>query len=521
VGRTLDMIRRSPAPAIVAAAVATGVVTPAALQSVPSSPKDRTLTDPASIVSSRNEAARPVPIDDLYFTRNVFTPSWSPDGEQIAFTSDIAGRLNLWKVSASGGWPVQLTQSDEMQTNAVWSPDGKWIVFQQDRGGNELYDVYAVPSAGGAVVNLTNTPEIREESPRWSHDGTKLAFNYKPKTATVYDVAVLDWTARTVRNLTNERTRDHLWSVVALSQDGKSIYANRVEVSFTDSDVYRVDVAAGEAENLTPHDGKVLFTATSLAPDGKSLLVTSTLKGGYQNIAELDLVTKKLAWVTDTEWEAASGDYSPDGKLLSYVLNEDGRTHAFLVERASRRPEELEVPPGLNTLPGSPAFSPKGDRVIVSHQSSTQPADFWVYDVVSRRARQLTVSAIASLNAAPLPASQIVHFKTFDGRVISALLWVPFNLKRDGRNPALVIPHGGPTGQMVDYWNTDVTALVSRGYICIAPNVRGSTGYGMEFQKANYQDLGGGDLQDEVFATKFLIATGYVAASRAVPTAGS
>jgi len=74
---------------------------------------------------------------------------------------------------------------------------------------------------------------------------------------------------------------------------------------------------------------------------------------------------------------------------------------------------------------------------------------------------------------------------------------------------------------MVDYWNTDVTALVSRGYICIAPNVRGSTGYGMEFQKANYQDLGGGDLQDEVFATKFLIATGYVDARKVGITGGS
>ncbi|PYV20639.1 MAG: hypothetical protein DMG24_22200, partial [Acidobacteria bacterium] len=99
-------------------------------------------------------------------------------------------------------------------------------------------------------------------------------------------------------------------------------------------------------------------------------------------------------------------------------------------------------------------------------------------------------SAIASLHATPLPPSQIVHYKTFDGKTITALLWMPFNLKRAGSNPALVLPHGGPTGQMVDYWNTDVAALVSRGYICIAPNPCGSTGYGLDFQKA--QDLGGG-----------------------------
>ena len=99
-------------------------------------------------------------------------------------------------------------------------------------------------------------------------------------------------------------------------------------------------------------------------------------------------------------------------------------------------------------------------------------------------------------------------------------MWVPFNLKRDGSNPALVLPHGGPTGQVVDYFSPRIAALVSRGYICIAPNVRGSTGYGMDFQRANYQDLGGGDLQDEVYAAKFLEATGYADSKKIGITGG-
>jgi putative addiction module component (TIGR02574 family) len=98
--------------------------------------------------------------------------------------------------------------------------------------------------------------------------------------------------------------------------------------------------------------------------------------------------------------------------------------------------------------------------------------------------------------------------------VISAYLWLPFNLRRDGRAPAVVLPHGGPIGQTIDDFNRTAAALSTRGYVCIAPNVRGSTGYGMAFQKANVADLGGGDLQDEVFAAKFLVATGYVAARK-------
>jgi dipeptidyl aminopeptidase/acylaminoacyl peptidase len=120
-----------------------------------------------------------------------------------------------------------------------------------------------------------------------------------------------------------------------------------------------------------------------------------------------------------------------------------------------------------------------------------------------------------------MPQSEIVHYKTFDGKTITALLWMPFNRKRDATNPALVLPHGGPTGQTQDYFSERIAALVSHGYICIAPNPRGSTGYGMDFQKANYKDLGGGDLQDEVYAAKFLASTGYADPHKIGITGGS
>jgi dipeptidyl aminopeptidase/acylaminoacyl peptidase len=192
------------------------------------------------------------------------------------------------------------------------------------------------------------------------------------------------------------------------------------------------------------------------------------------------------------------------------------------VDCATNTSKKVDLPHGLNFFTGNPnEFSPQSDRVMLSHEASNQPGDIWVYNLGTNHADQLTYSAVASLRATPLPASQIVRYKSFDGKIITALLWMPFNLKRDGSNPALVLPHGGPTGQMVDYWNTDVAALVSRGYICIAPNPRGSTGYGLDFQKANFQDLGGGDLKDEIAGVEFLKATGYVDPKKIGITGGS
>jgi dipeptidyl aminopeptidase/acylaminoacyl peptidase len=495
---------------------------PSRLAAQSSGPDDRRITASASITSGSNPQARPIPIDDLYFTRSVSNASWSPDGKEILFTSDFSGRPNLWKVNAEGAWPIQLVQSDERQYGGTWSPDGKWIAFQQDTGGNELWDVFVVPSAGGEVVNLTNTPDIREESPRWSPDGKTIALNCKPKTGTVYDLAQLDWTTHKVTKITNEATPNHSWNSVAWSPDGRTLYANRFEVSFTDADVYAVDLGTGKNTNLTPHQGRILNFASSLSPDGRTLLITSNQKGGSQNVALLDVGTGKLTWVTETKWEANAGDFSPIGRLFTYTLNADGLTDAYLVNASTMRTEKLPLDAGLNTFPAYPnSFSPSGDRLLLSHESSVHPGDFWILHLASKETTQLTHGAIASLSAAAMPESQIVHYQSFDGKTISALMWVPFNLKRDGSNPALVLPHGGPTGQVKDYWSPRVAALVSRGYVCIAPNVRGSTGYGMNFQRDNYQDLGGGDLEDEVYAAKFLQATGYVNPKKIGITGGS
>lgn len=477
-----------------------------------SSPNNREITDPKSVNSDTNANAHPVPIDDLYYTRSAGDGAWSPDGKQVVLTTDLAGRQNLWKVSSSGGWPLQLVQSDDRQYSSAFSPDGKWIVYQQDSGGNELWDLYAVPSEGGQTVNLTNTPEIREESPLWSHEGQAISFGYKPKDASAYDIALMDWKTKKVRKLTHEESKTYSWGAVAWTADDKTIFANRGEISGeNESSVYAVDIATGKTDELTPHKGKLLFSASSLSADGHTLLITSNQKNGANNVALLDTATKKLTWVTDTEWDASAGNFSPDGKSFTYLINEDGRIDLYLADTATGHGAKLDFPPGLNYFLGNPTpFSPDGKHLLVNHQSSTRPGDIWIYDLAAHSARQLTYSAVASLEAIPMPAAQIVHYKTFDDKTITALMWIPFNLKRDGTNPAIVLPHGGPTGQMVDYWNPEVAALVSRGYICIAPNPRGSSGYGIAFQKANYQDLGGGDLQDEVYATKFLAATGYV-----------
>lgn len=482
-----------------------------------SGPADRRLTDPRSVTSVQNSAADAVPIQDLSFTRSAFTPSWSHDDRWIVFSTNLTGRFNIFKVPSKGGWPIQMVQSEDRQFYPVFSPDDRSIVYQQDSDGGEIWDLFAIPADGGAAVNLTNTPENSETMPLFSPDGKLLAFNSKPKTSPVTDIAIMDWATRKIRRLTHEKTQDHVWSLGTWSPDGKYLYAGRTNAGFNDSDLYRINVASGEVEDLTPHRGEILyapststFTHFDVSPDGKTLLVSSNEKGGFQNVALLNVATKKMTWVTDTEWEALPGNFSPDGQHFTYTINHDGIQDTYLATRSSQG-EKLLLPQGQTYPEGWPrSFSPDGRRMIESNENPQHPSDYWIYDIPAANARQLTFSSIGTLTPATLPPAQVVHYESFDGKQISAILYLPYNLKRDASNPAIVLPHGGPTWQETLSFSRMAAALASRGYICIVPNVRGSTGYGIEFQKANVMDLGGGDLQDEVYAVKWLVSTGYV-----------
>src|SRR5438270_2404125 len=143
-------------------------------------PSPAVITDPAQITAKQKFDIQPFSIDKLYRTRAIAYSAWSPDDKQIAYVTTISGRYNIWLVPSQGGWPTQLTVSDQRQINIAWSPRGRWIAYTSDYGGNEQWDLFLVSIENGQVVNLTNSPEVSEEAPSWSPDGEKLAYSVKP-----------------------------------------------------------------------------------------------------------------------------------------------------------------------------------------------------------------------------------------------------------------------------------------------------------------------------------------------------
>ncbi len=488
-------------------------------------PVPQAVTDPKKIASKPNAQVEPrsLTIEKLYMTRQIGRATWSPDGTSIAFISNMSGRNNLWLVPSDGGFPVQLTVSDQRQTAPVWSPDGKWIAYQSDYDGDEQWDIFLVSPKTGKVVNLTQTREIAELNPTWSPDGRYLAYEVKPKTSAAYEIDVYDMVMREVKHITSGTPQDKRNVTPIWSKDGKSVVYTQEQAKRTDSNVFIADVATSKSTLLTPHEGEQLYLANDMSPDGKHVLITSNASNGYENVGLLDPAAKTITWVTNDKWEIRGHEFSPDGKRLSFSANVDGNEDIYLHDLATGKSTALAIAKGVNEpVGGHSAFSTDGSRLLYMHNGATAPGDLWVYHVASGKTQQITHSLIAGVRSEDMVEPFLIHYPSRDGKwTISAFLYVPFNMARNGQNAAIVYIHGGPTSQSMNSFNRFVQFAANQGYMVLAPNYRGSTGYGKGFQQANLFDMGGGDLQDVLAGVDWIKQTGHLDPKKIAVMGGS
>jgi dipeptidyl aminopeptidase/acylaminoacyl peptidase len=488
----------------------------------------KAITDPKQISSKPNAQVEPrsLTIEKLYMTRQVGRPTRSPDGKSIAFISNMSGRNNIWLVPAEAGFPTQLTVSDQRQSEITWSPDGKWIAYQSDYDGDEQWDIFLVSPKTGKVVNLTETRETGEMNPRWSPDGRYLAYEVKPKTSAAVEIDIYDMVMREVKHLTSNTPQDKRNTNPIWSKNGKFIVFSQEQAKGTDSNLFVADVASGKSTLLTPHEGEQLYFANDIStrsiPDGLEILITSNAANGYENIGLIVVDTKgelngvlkpgPIKWLTKDKWEIRGGEFSPDGKKISFSANVDGNEDIYLYDLSTEKSTQLSIPKGLNEPAGGhSAFSADGTRLLYYHNGPTAPGDLWVYDLASGKSQQITHSFVGGIRPEDMVEPFLVHYPSRDGKwTISAFLYVPYNMARNGQNAAIVYIHGGPTSQTLNSFNRFIQYAVNQGYMVLAPNYRGSTGYGKAFQQANLFDMGGGDLEDILAGVDWIQQTGHL-----------
>ncbi len=481
------------------------------------------VTDPTRLESTQVKELQEFTIERLYMTRTVGGAAWSPDGRQIAFVTNISGRSNLWLVSAGGGWPTQLTVSEQRQTQPAWSPTGEWVAYISDHGGDELWDIYLVSPRNGLVLNLTASPNSDSEEPAWSPDGRSLAYITRPKSSPSFEIDVMEVETHRTRHITRETPPQ--WSNVRplWSRDGKLLVFTREHASGKDSNIFIADLTSGALTNITPHAGDQTWAAAGFSSDGRQVLATSNAANGYENVALITVSDHTVTWLTQERWEMAAGGFSPDGRTLIWSANVDGVEQIYTYDLATRRSTALPLPSGLNSpATGQSSFTSEGSRLLFHHSGAREPNDLWVWDTKSGQARQITHSLIGGVRSQDMVAPTLVHYPSRDGRwTISAWVYMPHSILRNRKYPALVYIHGGPISQTMNGFNRFIQYIANQGYVVIAPNYRGGSGYGKDFQDANRMDAGGQELNDVLDAAEFIKRCGYVDEKKLIVMGGS
>lgn len=466
----------------------------------------------ASIESIRRSSPRRLDLHSLHHTNRIAAVEWSADGRHLNFESNASGRFNLWRVPAGGGWPVRLTVADERTMLEEPSPDGRWLLYTQDRGGNEKPDLFLLPAGGGPARNLTNTTGVGYRSIRWSPDGRRLAFAAERAAPGSYDVYVLEPETGEVARVAG--TAPGNCARLRWSPDGRSLALARTR-NFANYGVSVLNLETGSERTLIPIDDAATSTSVGWTRDGRRVIVGSNANAdGVYAIGVASVAGGSLHWLTGGDWETLPHDLSPVDDRMVYVRNECG-THRVLVRDTGggdmERELEVPLPPGVL---GAARFSPDGTRLALLHASAASPSEIWTYEIASGTLAKISHSLSGGLEPDDFVPPQLVVYPSFDGTPIAAFVYLPPNAERDRSHPAIVYPHGGPTAQFMNGWSPQLQFLVSRGYVVIAPNFRGSTGFGRTFRLANRGDLGGGDLRDVVASAEWLSASGYVDGSR-------
>ncbi len=449
---------------------------------------------------------------DLLEIRVALPANFSADGRWLAVLSNLTGVHQLYRLALAGGELEQLTNLSE-PVSGGYLPVRERLLVLRDEGGNERHQLYLLDAEpGGELEPLVVEPEFLHVAPCISRDGRVLAYGCNRRNGRDLDVYVrlLDETSeRCVLSLGG-------WCEPGgFSPDGRWLAVERVTERSGDSDLYLVDVEAGEVVHASPHDDEAVHGPPAWLADGSAAYVPTNSGRDTVGIARYDPQTRALEYVIESEWDLWCG-IDDEGRSLLVDANEDGYSRLELRDPVTLE-IRTEVPlPGRGVVPNS-AFSRDGRYLAYHFTSPLEPGDVWLYDVETAELRRVTNSP-RSVARDEFVDAELHRFVSFDGESIPAFLFRP---QTDRPAPVVAEIHGGPESQRRPAFMPVVQYLVQNGYAVVQPNVRGSTGYGKRYEHLDDVDRRLDSVRDLTSLHDWIATDATLESSRVVLYGGS
>lgn len=432
------------------------------------------------------------------------SPGFSPDGARVAFVSDLSGSPQVWTVAATGGWPDQVTALSDQVRAVAWSPDGAWLACSVAPGGGMNQQVYLVHPDGTGLRRLTDGGTETNHLGDWTDDGAALIVTSNRDTPAAMTPYLVDVTSGAWRRVAESPGTGDL----IVSRDGRrAVHSRRVYRG--DNNLYLIDLTRGGEHLLTPHDGPGTFANAHFAPDGGTIYL----------IANAD---RDLTYFARIALDAAGNPgpitpiaERPDGELQAFAVSDDGSMAALLWNVGGRSElaftdlrTEMTVagPPLPGEIASAIAFTKDGGRLVMAVAGAAAPSDIWILERATGQMTQVTHSPHPGIALQTLTRPELVQFTAHDGLPLSGWLYRPQGFVAPG--PVVLNFHGGPEGQERPAFKQLFQAVLSQGIAILAPNVRGSSGFGKRFVNLDNGALRFNGIQDIKACADYVMGAG-------------
>ncbi|MBB5960144.1 dipeptidyl aminopeptidase/acylaminoacyl peptidase [Saccharothrix tamanrassetensis] len=421
-----------------------------------------------------------------------------PDG-RVVWISDATGRPQPWLDGRCLPVPGSVRR-------CVWRPDGARLLVLTDPDGGEDHRLGELDPATGEVRWLVAEPGVRCEigvpyggtGDPYNANGTLLAYASNARDHEVFDVLVRDANGSRIVLRGDDR-----YLPLGFSPDSRVLLVLKLHQN-TDHELFAVDLATDTVRQLTRFDGPAKYEPVAWLPDSSGIYLCTTQGRDFTGLATLSL-DGELTWLDTPESDVEGGALSRDGTRIAWGRNEDGYTRLLWAEIGGNPRELRGEPREVTGLPRGLAicefgygghalhFTHSGELLVQLAQGNAA-TELYLADLDAGTAKRLTDFGAGLPD--DLVAPTVVHATSADGLRVPCLLYRPPSASADDPVPVVMTVHGGPESQAYPEYYPMVQSLLAHGIGVIAPNFRGSSGYGLRYQRTVYRDWGGGDLED-------------------------
>ena len=439
---------------------------------------------------------------------------WRPDGKKIGFITAESGSAQLWEMDPDGSNRKQISEIEGGITGFKYAPDQSKILFTKEvPKENKFAALYeGLPKATGRVIDDLMYRHWDEWVDTYSHvfvadyDGKKIwdakdileGEPYQAPLKPFGGIEQVDWSADSK----------------AIAYTCKKLTGKDATLS-TNSDIYLYHLESGKTENLS--EGNMGFDVAPLfSPDGTYVLWESMERDGYESdqnrLFLMNLDTKELTYATEGFDQNVGGMvWSADSKAIYFVSDWHG---TFQVYRYNINDKSIDkLTKGMHDYK---SIALAGDKLIAARNSMSMPTELYAVTISDGEAQQLTFTNKDLLGKLTMGKVEERWMKTEDGEDMLTMIIYPPHFDPDKKYPALLYCKGGPQGPLSQnfHYRWNYQLMAANGYIIVAPNRRGVSGFGQAWQEQISGDYHGKSMGDYLTAIDEMAKEPYVDENR-------